>query len=250
MRLLSYLLLFGLSLSALGRVELVTPKEELHQGEIAQGALRFSGEDVTRLSELNLSGLLISDTLFISGSGSALRSEGVDYLDVSVTFSFVKVPEAPVLLHQTNGAMIGIDISGVRVTPSEAGDEFLLEDFEISLRREWGVFVILGLLALVILAGLVKLVLHFREKRNKKRELLLAKEKILNAKSYEEISQVWMERNHLLRLFPEGEGAFRQFESVYFKYAFKPSQSEDEISLIKRAFKEFSEGLSGGQDGV
>lgn len=231
-------------------MELISPREVINQGAIIQGALRFKGDDLTKVSRFKLSDMMISGTLYISSSGSVMRTDGADYLDIPVTFTFTKVPETNILEQNIKDELLKIDISGIRIQPSVAGDQLIIEDFIIPINKEWGLIIVFGVLLLALTAVGVKVFFSFRQKREKRRKIQLAKEKILQATSYDEITQVWQDRVHLLELFPLSEKAFRNFEMIYFKYAFKPSQTEEEIGKIRGAYEEYSSKLEGGESGV
>lgn len=245
-----FIFIFCFSSALLAKIELISPEETINQGAIIKGALRFQGDDLTKVNRLKLSDLLFEKTLYISSSGSAVRNSNSDYLDVPVTFSFVNVPQSPVLGQKIGEEEIQIDVSDIRVNPSEASPQLILADFEIPIQKEWMVYILLVVIALVLLAAGIRFYLYLRHKREGKKRLLEMKDKVVQASSYEEISSVWQNRHHLLRLYPHVETAFRDFEGVYFKYAFKPSRSEDEIKTIKQAYSVFSEKLQGGNNGV
>jgi len=249
-KILSTLILMFLSFSLLARVELLSPEESLNQGEIQKGVLRFAGDDLHLVNQVKLSDLLVDETLYIVHSGAMLRTEGASYLDIPVTFTFIKVPEKEILETPLETDVLRIEISGIDVKASEAADQFILEDFTIPVRKEWGVYFLLGFLSLVLVAGGIKALFYFRSKQAKKKRLLETKKGIVEASSYEEITRIWYERDQWLKVFPDSEEAFRKFESIYFQFAFKPSRSDEEIKRIRDAYSEFSNTLKGGDGGI
>jgi hypothetical protein len=242
------LLIYCFSLQA--KVELIVPHEVINQGAIIKGALRFEGEDLTKVSRLKLTDLVVDDTLYISSSGSVMRSDGAEYLDIPVTFTFIKIPDKSVLEQSMGADLLQIEVSGVQIRPSSAADQFILEEFTIPLKKEWGIYFVGAILFIILTAGGVKLFIYFRNKRKKKKKIEDARGKILKASSYEDVTRVWSERDQLFKLFPESEKSFRDFERVYFQFAFKPTRQESELKIIQEAYAEFLKNFDGGKSGV
>lgn len=247
---LSLIFFFGLCLPLYGSVELVTSGEAIDQGSIQKGALRFSGEDLTKVGILKLSNLQIDETIYISHSDSVVTTEGASYLDVPITFTFTNVPQKEILEQKIGDIDLHINISGIEVKPSDAGDQFVLEEFSIPIKKEWGIYFLFTALLIIVLAGVLRLLMHLRLRRDRRLKLKAAKSKILAASTYDEITQVWQSRDELMKNFPEAQGPFRKFESVYFQYAFKPSRSEAEVKKVGEAYGEFTKNLEGGEGGV
>lgn len=231
------------------RVELVTSADAVKQGSLQNGALRFSGDDLTLLGNLRLSNLHIEETLYIVTSSPAVRSESAAYLDVPVSFTFTKVPETSSLrLHDSN---LTVSLGGLRVIPvDESGNELILESFSIPGRSRWGYYLAIAVGILALMAIGIWALQRFRRERRAAQELEEARKRISGAREYEEITSVWKDRSRVLRLFPEAESAFRSFEAVYFRSAFKPSQSPEEVKEIIEAYRQFSKSLQEPRRGV
>lgn len=107
------------------------------------------------------------------------------------------------------------------------------------------------LLILIIIATVTSLAFHFirkilRTRAQKKFALKKRQEMIdsfLHANSFEHISEIWLRREIAFDLFPEKEASLRKFFDVLNKYQFKPTATQEELSIALNAKNQLVEEL-------
>ncbi len=118
-------------------------------------------------------------------------------------------------------------------------------------RKNWhwlvGVFLLVTLLGTPALSAVIK-------KRKQRKNIKLKKEMwlkvVAEAKSRDNISDIWRARDEIKALFPENQEEQRAFFDKLNQYQFKPLMSDSELLEVIKAKEEFLSKIVGRQRGV
>lgn len=240
-----FLILFILIANAWSRVglELVLSNPTIKQGEITNARLLVKhAEGQSNLTKLNDKN--VGKTLYIVSLSPFMGKEG--QLESEAKVVFFAVPQSNTISEVIDGEEIVITWDNIEVVPVNASQSFLLGDFEIPDREKifrW----IMILIGLVIFTGAFFWMKKKLAKKNAlKEKLKLLKGRLVNCTSYEEIILMHGDKMIFLETFPQIKSHFQSFETILFKYQFKPHRTSSEIDEVLAAYQIFIKNISWG----
>jgi hypothetical protein len=223
---------------------------EIKQGSIVSAQIKLDADSAQEMPLQKLKSKTFAESIYVYDVGTPLRKEGRPYFEADAKIIFVKVPETNQLTFSDEGMSYKVFWNEVKIIPTEVEKSFLYGAFDIPSRfkpLKWILFT-LGILGLSGVSYWITEKLKI--KKNRKKKLQEVKSKLVAANSYEEVVAVWMSRQTYLSTFPAIEEAFRQFELKLFKVQFKPTQTEQEKTLILDSYREFLNSIKGALDGI
>jgi hypothetical protein len=223
---------------------------EIKQGSIVSAQIKL---DATSAQEMPLQELKLktfAETIYVYDVGTPIRKEGRPYFEADAKIIFVKVPESNQLTFTEEGVSYKVFWNEVKVVPTEVEKAFLYGAFSVPTRFQpfkW----ILILIGVGVISGIGFQIFRLVSFKNqKKKKLQDVKKKLLSPSSYDDVVQVWMNRQIYLLTFPAIDEAFRKFEQKLFKVQFKPSQTEHEKAHVVDSYNEFLASIKGPLDGI
>jgi hypothetical protein len=223
---------------------------EIKQGSIVSAQIKVDASSAQEFPLQKIKSKTFAETIYIYDVGIPLRKEGRPYFEADAKIIFVKVPESNQLSFTEDGQSFKVFWNEIKIIPTEVEKTFLYGVFSVPSRFQYITWILsaLGILVLVTVG-----IWFYRKhifKVAEKKKLSDLKNKLLKPVTYEEVVQVWMERQIFLTTFPKTEEAFRQFEQTLFKVQFKPKQSESEKEKVLDSYKQFLSSIKGLTDGI
>jgi hypothetical protein len=223
---------------------------EVKQGSIVSAQIKLDATSAQEMPLQKLKSKTFAETIYIYDVGTPIRKEGRPYFEGDAKIIFVKVPESNQLTFTEEGISYKVFWNEVKVVPTEVEKAFLYGAFSVPTRFQPFKWILLVLGAGVISGigfWIYRLVSFKNQKKKKLRDV---KNKLLSPSSYDDVVQVWMNRQLYLLTFPAIDEAFRKFEQKLFKVQFKPSQSEQEKAHVVDSYNEFLASIKGPLDGI
>jgi hypothetical protein len=223
-------------------LELILNSPSVKQGEITSGRLIVKQAD----GQAGLNGLQgknLGKTLYLLNVSPFMGKQGA--LEAEAKIIFLTVPSTNAVSELINNEEVFIVWNNLEILPTESSKSFLLGDFDIPARRKIMIWMGSFLLALVIM--FLGFWLKKRRSENSKRKTKLKnlKQKLLSCTNYEEIIEMWKNKNEFLITFPKIEESFKKFEIILFQYQFKSTRTEREIDQVMSAYKNFKNDVMG-----
>ena len=229
-------------------MRLVFNKDKVHQGSIENVVIELNPEAAQVVELQKLKGKSLGNTVYLLQIDPLVRKQDVFAADARIIFS--KVPEAVPVVHKEGSTELLISWTGVEVVPVEAPQEFLFGTFDVPARKKilFWVFIVLA----VAVSGVAGWKFHqrWKIKQEQKRKLQLLKSSLLDAASYDDVVKLWQNKNEFQAVFPQIAEAFRDLETILFRYQFKPRQSELEKEEVMKAYRSFRDKVAGGLNGI
>ena len=242
------LLLSGIS-SAAVRMELQFENGKIKQGAIESAKVLLSPEATQKIQLQKLKGQALANTVYLYEVSPLVRKEGANSYEADVRVIFVKVPETKFISFKDGAEEVAVSWNDIEVVPTEAKG-FTYEHFSIPSRPKIIAWTLIFLALIFLGLGGRQVFKKLNAKKKHKERLAALKNEILSANEYQSVVTVWMKRAEYLKVFPQIEPAFRELESVLFKYVFKSQQSDIEKNIVMEAYKSFLSKISGGLNGV
>lgn len=223
---------------------------EVKQGSIVSALIKLDVSSAHEFPLQKLKSKTFAETIYVYDVGTPIRKEGKPYFESDAKIIFFKVPDSNPLSYNEEGINYKVFWNKIKIIPTEAEQSFLYGAFSVPNRFEpfkW-LLLIVGV-SLSSAAGFW-VFKKIRIKSDGKKKLSEVKVKLLSATSYEEIVEVWMNRQTYLNTFPLIDEPFRKFEEKLFKVQFKPIQSEYEKSHVIESYKVFLNSIKGPLDGI
>ena len=223
-------------------LELILNSPSVKQGEITSGRLIVKQAD----GQAGLNGLQgknLGKTLYLLNVSPFMGKQGA--LEAEAKIIFLTVPSINAVSELINNEEVFIVWNNLEILPTESSKSFLLGDFDIPARRKIMIWMGSFLLALVIM--FLGFWLKKRRSENSKRKTKLKnlKQKLLSCTNYEEIIEMWKNKNEFLITFPKIEESFKKFEIILFQYQFKSTRTERELDEVVSAYKNFKNDVMG-----
>lgn len=128
------------------------------------------------------------------------------------------------------------------------GISLLEQQFELDSKKTW---VIVLVILLIIVAFIVKYYFtHLKPKKMLRRKKQGEKNKIFEASTFNEVTDVWRKKHQLIEMFPAIEEAFLRFEVEYYRVAFRPEISEEDKKKVEKKYQEFLDLIRGVNFGI
>ena len=225
-------------------------KTEIKQGSIETAKIQLKADAVQRVSLQKLKGQTLAETIYFYDVSPLMRKEGSDSFEAEAKVIFAKAPETNALGTKFGDEDLLVTWGNTQVSPTQVEQGFIFGKFEIPSRPKillwFSIILGLGVLTYLFFWGRKK----YQFKTAQKKKLQELKRELLGATNYQEIVEVWKKKHKYLDNFPQIEDAFKGFETVLFKYQFKPRQNETEISQVTEAYREFVRKIEGGLNGI
>lgn len=244
------LILISTNVLAAARMEINFSSDKVKQGSLQKSLIKLDETSAQVIELQKLKGQTLGETLYIYSVSPLLRKDGGSTFEAEATVIFVKVPEQNKLGYKTPQTDIEVTWNQVEVIPTEAPQELLFGTFTIPSKMKlltW--FLLLSAVVVLVIAGIKGRKLLLNKKALKIRKLN-AKAEILSAKEFSDVVHLWQKKHSLFREFPHIEEPFKDLEKVLYKHQFKPFQTETEKIEVMNAYREFTNRIEGGFNGI
>ncbi|WPU65521.1 hypothetical protein [Peredibacter starrii] len=225
-------------------------KNEIKQGSIETAKILLKADAVQRVPLQKLKGQTLAETIYFYDVSPLMRKEGSDFFEAEAKVIFAKTPETNALGTKFGNEDLLVTWGNSQISPTEASKGFIFGKFEIPSRPK----IILWLSIILGLGVLIFLVIWGRKKYQiktaRKKKMQDLKRELLGATNYQEVVEVWKKKHKFLDTFPQIEESFKGFETVLFKYQFKPRQNETEMAQVTEAYRDFVRKIEGGLNGI
>lgn len=124
----------------------------------------------------------------------------------------------------------------------------LEQKFELSAKRTW--IIVLVVLLILIAFGLKYYFSYVRPQQDMKKRKQIERNKIFEAATYNEVTDIWRKKHLLIEMFPAIEEAFLKFEVEYYHFAFKPDISEEDKKDVEKKYQKFLDLIRGVNFGI
>lgn len=228
MKIILFLLLF--SFSALSdEVRLQFNKANSLVGEVLPASVAgFTGEPIENKR--------IGDDLYIVSMNE----------EVAEVIFLKKLTNNQVQLNETSTITWSpIELKEIQLPQSVS---LLDQKFELNAKKTW--VVVLVIVVLMMAFALKYYWSHIKPKQNLKKRKLAERNKIFEASTYGEVTDVWKKKHQLVEMFPEIEEAFLKFEIEYYRIAFKPEISDDDKKQVEKKYQNFLDLIRGINLGI
>lgn len=253
-----YLALFA-SLSAWAQLE-ITPldtSKTVFPGDVVETKIQILDEDLVNSMKPSQLRKLGEAPLFLFMSISPLQKDASGWhLQAKIVLgpNFSPDKTYPLVLGQNT---IEARFRGWMWNPQtdQISPEFDYEDVPLFSRswfrkNLWGVLAGLLLLSCAFAAAFYRLREKSRLKKKKNQEAQRWQRQIDEAKSLEDLSILWKNRDELRDVFPHAESDLRAFFDSLNGSQFKPQVSSEELGSLIRLKSTLLEKIRGGQGGV
>ena len=224
--------------------------QEIKQGSLESVKIHLNPEAAQRISLNKLKGQTLGETIYLYDVSPLMRKAGSSNFEADAKVIFVKTPETNALAFKQETEDLFITWGNTQITPTEAAKGFIFGNFEIPSRPKiilWlSILLGVGLLTFLGFWGRNK----YRTKQALKAKTRALKAELTTAQTYAEVVNVWKKKHLYVSTFPHIEDSLKDFETVLFKYQFKPRQSEAEINVVMEAYREFLQKIAGGLNGI
>lgn len=122
------------------------------------------------------------------------------------------------------------------------------QKFELNAKKTW--IVVLVVVLLLMAFALKYYWSYIKPKQNLKKRKLAERNKIFEASTYDEVTDVWKKKHQLIEMFPGIEEAFLKFEIEYYRVAFRPEISDDDKKQIEKKYQNFLDLIRGMNLGI
>ena len=246
------MVIFILLLSAVAQaqIEFTFQKAQVKQGSIERAVIRIAPETMQKISLGKLKGATLGESIYLYDVDALSRRAGAEVFEAEAKVIFVKVPTGSEVTDKSFGFGLPVRWSPLTITPTQEGQSLIFSNFDIPERSR--TLALTGILLCLLLLGVG--VFLFSKKLDRKRALkqnkLRLKTELLSAKSFEDLVVLWKNKSKYLDEFPQITEPFAHFETVLFKYQFKPTQTEREQADALDAYSTFVRNVEGGFDGI
>ncbi|HXH31696.1 MAG TPA: hypothetical protein VNJ01_12855 [Bacteriovoracaceae bacterium] len=233
-----------------GQIEFSFSKAKIKQGSIEKASIRIGPETMQRLSLQKLKGATLGDSIYLYDVAVLNKKTGQDIFEADAKVIFVKVPPSSEIIDKSFGSEVLVRWNAVEIIPTQASEGLIFGSFKVPDRPKiilWSA-ILAGVLAALMLG--FRIWKRLKQKREVRSHRLRLKNDLLGARTFEDLVVLWKKKSHYLTEFPQVTEAFGQFETVLFKYQFKPSPSEQEMSMALDAYGTFVRNVEGGLRGV
>lgn len=242
------LIILSSQVFAAAQMQLDLSSAVVKQGSLIDAVVRLDGNSVQQIELQKLKGVSLADTIYIYQVSPLIRNGESFEADAKVIF--LKVPEGKPVVHKIGEKEVSISWSDVEVQPTEAPAQFLFGQFEIPGKKR-----ILEILAALLFVGLVAFGIYKLSGKNKKKKALKQmradlKDKVMSAREYQDVVNLWQQKALLNKEFPHLTEPFKELETVLFKYQFKQSQNEMEKAEVMKSYRDFMTKVQGGFNGI
>lgn len=232
------------------RITLSFPKAQIKQGQLEEAEITMDFSAAQNFEIQKLKDTTPGDILYFHKISPMMRSNAGGTLTGKASVVFINVPQTNFVRFNEQDETIHLSWNDIEITPTEAKPVFLYENFSIPGRKEIkSLFIPLILIFLLLPLGVFLFRRYKKDKAEKERKRQL-KESLLGASKYEEVVELWKEKNRFITEFPASEQAFRNLEEVLFKYQFKPTQDISEKNEVMKAYRDFTNRLQENLNGI
>lgn len=223
---------------------------KIKQGQLEEAEITMDFSAAQNFEIQKLKDTTPGDILYFHKISPMMRSDSGRTLSGQASVVFINVPQTNFIQFKEQDVTIYLTWNDIEITPTEAKPVFLYEDFSIPGRKEIkSLFIPIIILLILVPLGVI-LFRRFKKvkaEKNRKRQL---KESLMGANKYEEVVEIWKDKNRFISEFPGCEQAFRSLEEVLFKYQFKPTQDVSEKNEVMKAYRDFTNRLQENLNGI
>lgn len=220
-------------------VELIFKDSQVVQGAITNAEIRLMGEP-EEIKKILLEKKTFAETFYI-----------YQRKDNLVKVIFYNEPKAEVITDKQEDVEIDFNLKNFSFKSIQPSDQMIFESFSLDQESKLLYFIFLALSILGVLYFPLK---RWQAKKQlvKEKKLYLSnlREKILRAKSFDDIIFVCKEKEKFFFEFPQIKEQFLKFELILNKHQFKPEVSEVEKVEIMEAFRKFQRNIEVFLNGV
>ncbi|MES2528485.1 MAG: hypothetical protein V4598_15485 [Bdellovibrionota bacterium] len=226
------------------------PVQEVRQGSLVKAKL-FVPPELVNIPVQKLKGETSAETIYFHQISPLLKKEGSANYESDVQIIFTKVPESNHLILKINEQPIDLEWNNIQIIPVETPEGMIWADFsapdffEGKLTWLW-----IALLFLVLGIGgfFIWKKIDTRTKEKSRKQKLI--DEFKSCQNYEDVVALWKRKRSFMKDFPHLDSTFPAFESVLFKYQFKPVQTENEKLEVMTAYRTLVEQSEGGFRGI
>lgn len=243
-------ILISSNILAAARMEIIFPADKVKQGSLQKSLVKLDETSAQAIEIQKLRGQTLGETLYIHSVSPLLRKDGGSVFEADATVIFVKVPEQNKITYKTPQTDIEVTWNQVEVVPTEAPQELLFGTFTVPSKTKLMTWFLILITAIVLIVAGFKGRRHWLNKKAVKTRKLETKAEILSAREFSDVVGIWKKKHILFREFPHIEEPFKDLEKVLYKHQFKPFQTETEKIEVMNAYREFTNRIEGGFNGI
>lgn len=128
------------------------------------------------------------------------------------------------------------------------GISLLDQKFELNSKKTW--IIVLVVILLLLAFALKYCLTHIKPKKDLRKRKQTERNKIFEASTYNEVTDIWKKKHQLIEMFPGIEEAFLKFEVEYYRVAFRPEISDDDKKQIEKKYQHFLDLIRGINLGI